>query len=244
MKHIPRIYQPQTLQAGEPITLDERASHHLGTVLRARVDDEVFVFNGTDEFAGRLMSIKKNQLAVLLGEKIRRHTESPLKIILGQALLSHEKMDFVIQKAVELGVAEIVPLYTDYAKVKKFDLKRAEKRLMHWQHIIIHAVEQSNRTHIPTIRAPVPYAGWVEKIEAEAKFILHPAEAPSFRLAKKSLTTLALIVGPEGGFSAAEVIFAELKGFKSLSLGPRILRTETAPIVSLSLCQALYGDLI
>ena len=172
-----------------------------------------------------------------------REAESPLHIILAQALTRGEKMDFMVQKAVELGVKTFIPLVTERANVR-LDAEREAKRMQHWQAIIEGACEQSGRNRLPELMAPMAFESCVKTIVAAHKFILCPEEgvaSPNEKWAKE--TRVLLMIGPEGGFSATEVALAKRSGYCALNLGPRILRAETATIAALTVIQAMCGDM-
>jgi len=151
-----------------------------------------------------------------------------------------DRMDYAIQKATEIGVNAITPLSSERCEVK-LDLQRLKKRLHHWQQIAISACEQSGRSDVPTIYQPVLLSQWLEQVEAQQKLVLHPHN--TVRLTELATpNSCALLIGPEGGLTDAEVNAAQTQGFQAMLLGPRILRTETAPVASLSLLQHLWGD--
>jgi 16S rRNA (uracil1498-N3)-methyltransferase len=162
-----------------------------------------------------------------------------LQIHLGQGLSRGERMDWAIQKATELGVTEITPIFSDRCEVRLKD-ERADKRLLHWRQVAISACEQCGRSRVPVIHPPVLLAVWLKQTEAELKLVLHPVAEPLVSHAKPA--TLAFLIGPEGGLSDAEVEQAKDNGFHAARLGPRVLRTETAPVVALAVAQQLWGD--
>jgi len=176
---------------------------------------------------------------VQLNEQFAGQIESPLRIHLGQGLSRGERMDWAIQKATELGVSEITPIVSERCEVRLKD-ERAEKRQAHWQQIAISACEQCGRSVVPVIHAPMALADWIKKTEADLKLVLHPVAEPLTSHDKPG--TLAFLIGPEGGLNDAEVDQAQDAGFHAARLGPRVLRTETAPVVALSVAQQLWGD--
>lgn len=235
-----RIFQQAELKLGL-LSLDEKASHHLARVLRAEVGDDVTIFNGQGgEYRAVIREIRKKVVEVELLEFIDREVESPAPMVLAQGLARGEKMDFIIQKAVELGVNEIYPLITERCNVK-FDAEREQKRMQHWQAVIISACEQSGRNRIPVIHVPESLSAWLPKIEAKHKFVLSPHVTEKLTAGVDSAKT-AILVGPEGGLSDAEVETAMQQGFLPLSLGKRVLRTETAALAALAVLQFVYGD--
>jgi len=239
---ITRIYQNQVLQIGEVIQLDALASNHLCRVLRLQPPSEFVMFNGQGgQYQARLLSASKRGAEALLIDFSEHEVESPLKLHLAQSLVRGEKMDFIIQKATELGVTEITPLLTEFCNVKLSD-ERQQKKLAHWQQVIISACEQCGRNQIPKINPPQLFSSWVNQQQAAIKIILDPTgKTPITKMAVSGESALA--IGPEGGFSAEELNSAQANGFKLCLMGPRVLRTETASITALTLLQALYGDL-
>lgn len=237
-----RIYQQQPLREGWEINLSEEAVHHLTRVLRLTVGTEFIVFNGEGgEFKAKIISMQKKIVAVQVGTFNPINRESPLQIILGQTIIRSEKMDYTLQKAVELGVTHIVPLITE--RSWKLPLDRLEKRLSHWQAIIVNACEQSGRTQIPTIEKPISFQDAINKIKADIRAILIPNPTQTLPLLVKPCANVAVFVGPEGGWSEIETTFALEAGYLPVQLGPRILRTETAGLVAMTVFQGLFGDI-
>lgn len=220
--------------------LPEAQAHYIGRVLRLAVGDTVQLFNGSgQEFVGVLSEVGKKIVSVELHEQFAGLSESPLHIHLGQGVSRGERMDWAIQKATELGVAEITPLVSERCEVRLKD-ERADKRLAHWRQIAISACEQCGRSVLPVIHAPLSLAAWQEQVHADLKLVLHPVAEPLVGRARPG--SLAFLIGPEGGLSEAEVEAAKASGFQAARLGPRVLRTETAPVVALSVAQQLWGD--
>jgi 16S rRNA (uracil1498-N3)-methyltransferase len=185
------------------------------------------------------VEVGKKRVVVQIDESFAGQVESPLHIHLGQGLSRGERMDWAIQKATELGVTEITPIFSDRCEVRLKD-ERADKRLMHWRQVAISACEQCGRSRVPVIHPPLLLADWLKQTEAELKLVLHPVAEPLVSHAKPA--TLAFLIGPEGGLSDAEVEQAQSAGFHAARLGPRVLRTETAPVVALAVAQQLWGD--
>lgn len=220
--------------------LPEAQAHYIRRVLRLAVGDAVQLFDGSgQEFVGELVEVGKKSVQVELREQFAGLTESPLRIHLGQGLSRGERMDWAIQKATELGVAEITPLVSERCEVRLKD-ERADKRLAHWRQIAISACEQCGRSVLPIINAPLGLHDWLAQTEAELKLVLHPVAEPLASHARPG--SLAFLIGPEGGLSDAEVQQAQRAGYHPARLGPRVLRTETAPVVALSVAQQLWGD--
>lgn len=241
---VARVYQPIPLVVGNTISLDEHASHHVGRVLRAKVNDRVALFNDVGiEVEGVIHAISKKCVTVLITALNPVSVESPLHLHLVQGIARGEKMDVIVQKAVELGVSEITPLITERCNVR-LSGERSDKRWAHWQAVAVSAAEQSGRQCVPTIHAPISFAAWLPPSMAETTFILSPHAAHKLTTPSKGATTaVTVMVGPEGGFSEEEVALAVARGVQPLKLGPRILRTETAPIAALSILQYCLGDM-
>lgn len=219
--------------------LPETAAHYIARVLRLSNGSAVQLFDGSgQEYLGELVEVGKKQVRVELRQQLAGQPESPLRIHLGQGLSRGERMDWAIQKATELGVAQITPLISERCEVRLND-ERADKRLAHWRQIAISACEQCGRSVVPTIHPPQQLGDWLP-VEAELKLVLHPVAAPLTSHAQPR--TLAFLIGPEGGLSEHEVEQAQQAGFQAARLGPRVLRTETAPVVALSVAQQLWGD--
>ena len=240
---IPRIYTPVTLITGNAIELDENAFNHAIRVLRLRQDDTIILFNGQGgEYKAELDEVQKKHATVRIGQFVDRDCESPLTIILGQCISRGEKMDYTIQKAVELGVSQIVPLFSERCGVK-LNQERTDKRLRHWQSVIISACEQCGRNRIPELHQALPLAEWQPQINASLKLVLDPTASDSLKTLAKPEQNVALLIGPEGGLTDEEIKAAINAGFQGIRLGPRILRTETAGVAALSSIQQLWGDL-
>jgi len=238
---IPRIFIDQPLGEHQQIELSRETSHYLSRVLRLPVDAQLRIFNGQGgEYQARISTASKHAMSLAIGEFDATDNRSPLHIHLGISLSKGERMDFVIQKATELGVTEISLLNSERTEVKlKGD--RLEKRVEHWRKVSISACEQCGSNRVPVIHPPVNLDQWLDKRDEPIKLIMQPGTNQPFQQSKPA--TVALLVGPEGGFSELEVSSANATGFDSISLGPRILRTETAPLVAISILQHHWGDL-
>lgn len=234
-----RFFIDAPLSLGEH-ELPEAQAHYIGRVLRMAEGDALQVFDGSGmEFRGTLVEVGKKRVRVQLDESFSGQDESPLQIHLGQGLSRGERMDWAIQKATELGVSEITPIFSERCEVRLKD-ERADKRLLHWRQVAISACEQCGRSRVPLIHPPVLLADWIKQTQADLKLVLHPVAQPLESHAKPQ--TLAFLIGPEGGLSDAEVEQAHGAGFLPARLGPRVLRTETAPVVALAVAQQLWGD--
>jgi 16S rRNA (uracil1498-N3)-methyltransferase len=202
--------------------------------------DLLQLFDGSgQEFRATLVEVGKKRVVVQIDEQFAGQIDSPLQIHLGQGLSRGERMDWAIQKATELGVSEITPIFSERCEVRLKD-ERADKRLLHWRQVAISACEQCGRSRVPVIHPPVLLADWLKQTQAELKLVLHPVAEPWVSHAKPA--TLAFLIGPEGGLSDTEVDQAKGAGFHAARLGPRVLRTETAPVVALAVAQQLWGD--
>jgi 16S rRNA (uracil1498-N3)-methyltransferase len=239
---ISRIYQQQSLAVNTIIQISDKAFHHLAHVMRVKIGDEIILFNGNgSEYLANISKIHKKYIEVTIISFIDKNIESNLNLHLAQGIARNEKMDFIVQKAVELGVKSITPLITERSNYKSMK-ERDEKRLQHWQSIIISACEQSGRNNLPAIAAPISYQEWLSALSKPYGFVLTPHSAGKLPNNISSESTY-LLIGPEGGLSAKEIESAVNKNFHYLNLGPRILRTETATISALSIVQHCFGDL-
>ncbi len=239
---VPRVYIESTLAINERLQLPKQVAHHLVNVLRLKAGQTLTVFNGQGgEYSAHINHLDKRQADILINEFIAIDRESPVEIHLGQVLARGEKMDWIIQKSVELGVKQITPLFSQYCNVK-LPADRIEKRVRHWEAVIISACEQSGRTAIPLIHPPIQLDNWLAQTKADQRFICHP-ELPKTSNTMNSPQTIAIAIGPEGGFSDAEIKQAMHHQFTSLNLGPRVLRTETAGLTAITVIQSSWGDL-
>jgi 16S rRNA (uracil1498-N3)-methyltransferase len=238
---IPRIFTQQNLLTGEQIALEESASHHLNKVLRMQVGRELILFNGAGgEFAATIHDVTKKQVVVSIAEHLIDNRESPLELELAIGISRGERFEWVLQKATELGVTKITPLITERTEVKVSG-DRQEKMHERWQQILISACEQCQRNLVPVLAAPTQILDWLPKVNAEQRFVLHHRDSKRLP-ADTAPASVSLLIGPEGGLSEREIAQALAQDFNALTLGPRVLRTETAPIAAISLVQYLWGD--
>lgn len=240
----PRFYHPHPMRLGDIVTLSDNASAHATRALRLQLGDSLDLFNGDGhDYQCVLSSTSKTAATAEIKLKTLNSNESPLQITLLQGISSGTRMDYTIQKATELGVTNIQPLATERSVVK-LSAERAEKRLAHWQNIVHSACEQCGRATIPAVLAPLSLNQWLAKeaTTVSARILLNPVGAT--RLADLSLNhaSIALLIGAEGGLTEAEIQLASQHGFKSVVLGPRILRTETAALTAITVMQSLWGD--
>jgi len=239
-----RFYTPSPLALGASVQLSESAAAHATRALRLNVGDDVILFNGDGfNYSCTLTDIKKNSVTAVVNSATEVHNESPLNITLVQAISSGDRMDFTIQKAVELGVKNIQPI-SSKRSVVKLSAERAEKRTEHWQNIAISACEQSGRAYVPSVLAPTSLEQWLSKSPSanSTRILLNPIGAVRLTEITKPSTEIQLLIGAEGGLSQEEIDLATTHGFQSIVLGPRILRTETAALTAIAAMQLAWGD--
>jgi 16S rRNA (uracil1498-N3)-methyltransferase len=242
----PRFYCPVTLPESGTFELPPDAAHHAKQVLRLRVGDAVQIFDGAGHACDAVIGeISGKQVALHQLRACPPHAAPALHIVLAQAMSSSEKMDWVVQKATELGAAEILPVQTQRS-VARLTAERAEKRTEHWRGVIIAACEQCGRNTLPRVQAPQDLSHWLALADLQpgSKFILLPDGATPLHAQPKPAGQATLLIGPEGGFSADEALQAQQAGFIPILLGPRVLRTETAAIAGIAALQTLWGDFI
>lgn len=239
----PRIHIEQALVTGERAVLSESAFRHVVQVLRLEQGEALTLFNGYGgEYDATLEVIGKREAHVRVGAHHTTERESALAITLLQGISKGERMDWCVQKATETGVAAIVPVVTEYGAVK-LDAERWARKREHWQGVVTAAAEQSGRTRVPPVAAVTDFSACLKTAAPGAlKLILDP-DVESTLEAVKPHPNVVLLIGPEGGFSPAELAQAKQAGFLPLRLGPRILRTETAATVAMTVLQTLWGDL-
>ncbi|MEJ2274626.1 MAG: 16S rRNA (uracil(1498)-N(3))-methyltransferase [Woeseiaceae bacterium] len=240
-----RLFVSRELINGAEAVIEGERARYLGRVLRLRVGDELGVFDGAGtEWSATIAAMTRSTATLELGDTLETQTESPLGIHLVQGISRGERMDFVVQKATELGVARISPVLTEYGVVK-LDEQRAAKRREHWEGVAASACEQSGRTRLPLVDTPLTLKAWFGSgaSDADAHLILTPAAATSLVDVAAPRNRVCILIGPEGGFSPTEYEDAGIAGFRAVSLGPRTLRTETATVAALAVMQAKWGDL-
>jgi len=238
----PRFYDPQPLTIKQTVVLGEDATQHI-RVLRLKVDTVITLFNGEGgEFHATLVDVQKRSCSVHIDSFHETANESPLHLHLGQVMSRGDRMEFVIQKAVELGVNEITPLISERCGVK-IDVKRMAKKQQQWQKIAIAACEQSGRNIVPIIHETEQLNDWCATDNDAVKLTLHPRAKYSINTLPNEINSIALLIGPEGGFSDAEMALTETLNFTETLLGPRVLRTETAALTAITALQCRFGDL-
>jgi len=241
-----RAYLPMAFENGASIELDKRNIHHFHTVLRLRSNDQVILFNGEEQLEAKatITSLTKKSGSLRINEIIPTKTESSLNSCIWQAVSRSDRMDFAIQKSVELGVTTIQPVTTERSPLRLKD-KKLEKKMQHWQGIIISACEQSGRTVLPALQTPMLIDELLGNRDSEtAGILLDPQANRRLREITTVSETTDILIGPEGGLTEKEINAAKKAGFKSYQLGPRILRTETAAISVLSYLQHHFGDAV
>lgn len=241
-----RIHVPGPIEAGGECALNAAQSHHLHGVLRLKPGDALVLFDGAGaEYGATVLRAGKRGVIVTVGERRTVSRESPLAVTLAQAIASGERMDYTIQKAVELGVAAIQPLAARRSVVR-LSAERAGRRAAHWQVVSIAACEQCGRNHVPSVAAVLPFDRWLAQLpaagDAARRLLLTPRADTRLRDLEPPRHSVILLAGPEGGYTPEEEAAARRGGFVPVSLGPRVLRTETAAVAALAALQALWGD--
>lgn len=240
---IPRIYHPFLLNAHSEITLSEDAANHVGRVLRMQPGQHIQLFDGSNQtFNASITAVDKKSVRVQLAEGELADNESPLNLHLGQVISRGEKMEFTIQKSIELGVNTITPLFSERCGVK-LDGERLAKKLQQWQKIAIAACEQCGRNRVPEIREAMPLEQWCSEQDDSLKLNLHPRASHSINTLPLPVERVRLLIGPEGGLSAEEIAMTTGYGFTDILLGPRVLRTETTALTAITALQVRFGDL-
>jgi 16S rRNA (uracil1498-N3)-methyltransferase len=264
-----RVYVDAPLRAGQQQPVEGGAANHIIRVLRLRVGDELTLFDGRGgEYAGKIDAMHRDDVLVTVLEQRPLERESPLQLTLAQGVSRGERMDWVMQKATELGVARIAPIFTERSIVR-LDAKQAQKKVQHWRSIIISACEQSGRNRVPEISMPVQlhefldrgplgasgsdgdgapgvapaHAAHIDRLPGSTRLLLSPRA--SLRIADVTAVdaAVAVLIGPEGGLTDNEQEWATSLGFTPVRMGPRVLRTETAAVAALALLQQKFGDL-
>ena len=239
-----RLYSPVPLQPHSQLTLDSGQARYLTRALRLRLGDTLTLFDGSGgEYDAKIVRVGKNDVDVETGAFLDRSAESNLAIRLVQGISKGDRMDTVVQKATELGVQRITPILSEYSVVRLDDGKAAKRR-DHWQKIAQSACEQCGRNVVPIIDEVISMNTWYEKSHSgfSTRVILAPDAPATLSSVSRPRTELTLLIGPEGGFSSTEQERAISTGFEPVSMGPRILRTETAAIAAIATAQALWGD--
>lgn len=242
--HTIRIHVDAPLTVGTEFALTGQAAEHVARVLRLVPGDTLTLFNGDGcDYGSRLLAASKRDVSVQIEAAHPADNESPLALTLAQGIARGEKMDWIVQKATELGVVRIVPLVTERSEVR-LDPDRAQKRLTRWRAVAISACEQSGRARIPQIEPALALDAWLEQLPADGglRLSLLPAARTSIRALHFATPAGVLVTGPEGGLGERDIRALRAANFAELRLGPRILRTETAGLAALAALQAVHGD--
>ena len=240
---VPRIYQNSPLNVGASVSLGDDAANHVGRVLRMVPDQEICLFNGQGgQYQAVITESGKKHVTVQITDFSALSVESPLSIHLGQVISRGDKMEFTIQKSVELGVNVITPLWSSRCGVR-LQGDRLDKKLEQWQKIAISACEQCGRNSVPLIRPVMSLENWLAEPTDELKLTLHPRAQYSVGTLPEPTHGVRLVIGPEGGLSDDEIALTEQYNFQEMLLGPRVLRTETAALTAITALQCRFGDL-
>lgn len=238
-----RFFVDQYLQAGKEITLDSRVSKHVSSVLRLRTGDELTLFNGDGgEHAAVITKFINRDIVVLVGAGRVDKLKSPLFTHLGIVVIKGSLMDYSVQKATELGVDAITPLQSERCTVR-LSAEREAIRLKHWKQISLSSCEQCDWNYPPKLYPITALSAWMDRVKADLKIILLPQGDGEFCATEGTPRSVTLLIGPEGGFTGAEISHARESGFLPKRLGPRTLRADTVPTAALTLVQYLWGDL-
>lgn len=239
----PRIYHPEPLTVGQQVALSDDAANHVGRVLRMGAGQALQLFDGSNQlFEAEILRADKKSVVVNLLSGETDDRESPLHIHLGQVMSRGEKMEFTIQKSIELGVSLITPLFSERCGVK-LDPERLNKKIQQWQKIAIAACEQCGRNRIPEIRPAMDLEAWCAEPDTGLKLNLHPRASASINTLPLPVERVRLLIGPEGGLTANEIAMTAEYQFTDILLGPRVLRTETTALTAITALQVRFGDL-
>lgn len=239
-----RVHVPGPLRQGRSHTIEGDAANHIARVLRLEPGDALTVFDGRGgEHAARIEAIRKGAVVVEVREQSTSNRESPLSLTLAQGVSRGERMDWVVQKATELGVTQIIPVLTERSVVK-LDASQAERKRLHWQGVAVAACEQSGRDRVPDIATPLDLHDLLRSVDSRATcLLLSPSATQRVNDLKAPEGRMIVVIGPEGGLAESEQRAALNAGFVAVRLGPRVLRTETAAVAALTLLQHQFGDL-
>jgi 16S rRNA (uracil1498-N3)-methyltransferase len=238
---IHRVYTFEALDPGHTVALDAASSHYLARVLRVVVGQPLVLFNGDGhDYAATVEKASKSGLIASISARLPARAESPLRTTLVQSLARSERTDYALQKATELGLTVFQPVESARTEVR-LKPEKLEARMLHWQKVMISACEQCGRASLPELRPPMDLAAWAEAESSDMRLVLAPGADQA--LAQLELpAAVQILVGPEGGFDDQESELLKRRGVQSVSIGPRILRTETAGPAALAIVQAMAGD--
>ena len=239
---IPRLYFKDALERGSFIQLNNDSTHYLSKVLRLRVESQIKLFNNNEgEFLATIISQSSTNVTVSIDLQLREPEEDTLRFHVALAITKGERMDYAIQKSVELGVTSIIPFFSELSEVKIRDENRLENKLRHWKRVAMNACQQCGRLSLPDVEKPKIFQDLIKQ-GIDDTYVLFDASGHKKLRKIYFKDELYLVFGPEGGFSNSELVTAKEK-INVASLGPRILRSETAPVVALSILQSEFGDL-
>ena len=241
---ISRFFHPSPLFVDQTIELSQDAVHHCANVLRLKVGTSIVLFDGSGkEYACELVEVQRRRVQAMVMTELHLDPQSPANIHLAQGISKGDRMEWVLQKATELGVTEITPIITERCNIK-LDESRWQKKHLQWKKIVISACEQCGRNTLPVLNAPTSLYQFAAESTRDVRMILSPYADKHFNdIATASLYGYRLVIGPEGGLSDAEVHQLKESGYQDAKFGPRILRTETAAIAALAILQHRIGDL-
>lgn len=239
---IHRVYTTAALDPGVRVTLEGKQAHYLGRVLRVTPGQSVVLFNGDGrDYVCEIQQARKNSLELEVTSRLPAKAESPLAITVVQAVSRGERMDQTLQKCTELGATAFLPVWSERVEVR-LKGEKLEKRQQHWQAVVVSACEQSGRAVVPEVRPAIALSEYLSIPTDAARLVLAPgADQGLSRL--EAIENVNLVVGPEGGFSTRELSYMASVGLQPVSLGPRVLRTETAAPAAVAVLQAVFGDL-
>ena len=239
---ISRIFTDQDLAPDSQLVLPERTGHYLVRVLKLRPGDALVLFNGDGfDYACELISVKRDALTVHVNTRLPAVAESPLRLTLVQAVGKGDRMDYSLQKATELGVAQVQPVFTARTEVR-LQGARLAKRMAHWHGVLVAACEQSGRATLPLLADALGLEEWLDQPSEEARYVLDPRAERCLAGCEKPGLAATVVIGPEGGFTEQEMQRLVLADVRAVSLGPRVLRTESAGPAAITVLQTLYGD--
>lgn len=238
---ISRFFFPERLPAGGEVVLPEALAHHAARVLRLQDGDAVILFDGSGGEVPARLAVSGRRWSAWLDAPCAVERESPLELVLVQALASGDKMDWVVQKSTELGVAAVLPVAAARS-VLRLAGERADKRRAHWQQVAVSACEQSGRNRIPEVAPIQPLLQWLAAARGQAAWVLAPGGGDGLPAGERPEGVVHVLVGPEGGWTEGELAACDAAGVRRMTLGPRVLRTETAGLAALAVLQARWGD--
>ena len=238
---ISRFHFPGHLPDGGEVALPDDLAHHALRVLRLRDGEPLVLFDGEGGEVEARLAVRGKAGFAVLGERRPFDRESPLRVVLVQALAAGDKMDWVVQKAVELGAAAIQPVQAERS-VLRLAGERADKRRAHWQQVAVSACEQSGRNRIPEVAPIQPLLQWLAAARGQAAWVLAPGGGDGLPAGERPEGVVHVLVGPEGGWTEGELAACDAAGVRRMTLGPRVLRTETAGLAALAVLQARWGD--